>query len=53
MENEEVKPKKVEKKVEPEKVVEAGRVAFTREGVTILRDVTESASLKSSGWVRK
>jgi len=53
MENEELKPKKVEKKVEPEKVVEAGRVAFTREGVTILRDVSESNALKSAGWVRK
>ena len=53
MENEEVKPKKPEKKVEPEKVVDSGKVAFTREGVTILRDVAESASLKSSGWARK
>ena len=53
MENEEVKPKKPEKKVETEKVVESGKVAFIKEGVTILRDVSESNALKSSGWVRK
>ena len=47
----EIKIEKPKKKVEP--VIESGKVAFIREGVTILRDVSESNALKSAGWVRK
>ena len=41
---------KVEKVV---KIEESGKVAFIKEGVTIIRDISEAGKLKESGWVRK
>lgn len=46
------KPAKVkaeEKPVEPT----SGKVAFIRDGVTIIRDISYKNELAASGWVRK